>query len=305
MNDSNSLVSVVINCYNSQKYVKETIFSVINQSYKNFELVIIDNCSIDKTKEIIFSFNDNRIKYFSTVKNINLSSARNFALDNCNGDYIAFLDSDDCWLENKLKIQIDFLEKNLSYGGTFSNCFLMDAKSKNLGTYIKKFKKGSYFFSDLLRDYIVNLQTFVVRSKVLNKNNIKFDDCLKVAEDLDFILRISYFSNLYCDDNFLAKYRVHQNQDSFNLKSLFYEEEKYVINKIFLDYNLEIKDYFEEISLYTTNSVLKKININQQLDKNYNNKYDFQYKMLFKKLFFLFYIPSFLKIKILTFLNKI
>ena len=305
MNNSNSLVSVIVNCYNSQKYLEETICSVLDQAYINFELVIVDNCSVDKTKEIIFSFNDNRIKYFKTANNINLSSARNFALSKCKGTYIAFLDSDDIWLKNKLKNQIDFLEKNKKFGALFSNCFLIDSESKKIGTYIRKIEKGSYSFSDLIREYNVNLQTFIVRSDILLKNKIKFDNLLKVAEDLDFILRISYFSDLYCDENFLAKYRIHQNQDSYTYKSLFYEEEKYVLSQIFSDYSIKIKDYFEEISFYSTNSILKNINVNQQKNSKYINKHNVQYKIFIKKLIFLFYIPKFFKKYILMFLNKI
>ena len=157
----------------------------------------------------------------------------------------------------------------------------------------------------MIREYNVNLQTFIVRSDVLIKNKIKFDNILKVAEDLDFILRISYFSNLYCNENFLAKYRIHQNQDSYTFKSLFYEEEKYVLSQIFSDYSIKIKDYFEEISFYSINSVLKNINVNQQKNSEYITKYNLQYKIFIKKLIFLFYIPKFFRKYILMVLHKI
>lgn len=299
------LVSVIINCFNSEKYLRETISSVLNQSYKHFEVILVDNCSIDTTKEIIFSFNDPRLKYFSTSKNLNLSSARNFALNKATGKYYAFLDSDDLWLENKLKIQVSFLEKNPNYGGLFSSCFLINESSKTIGTYIRKFENSPYTFKDLLKNYIVNFQTFIVRSKILDEKQIKFDDSLKLAEDIDFVLRLSYFSDLYCFEEFLAKYRIHENQDSFNYKTSFFDEEKYVLNKIFIDYSLELKDYFEEFTLYSMNCLIKNMNANQISTGAYTIKNQSNYNLILKKLFFVLHMPKFLKKIVLKILKKI
>ena len=97
-----------MNCYNGQRYLGEAIKSVINQTYKNWELIFYDNCSTDNSKEIFKSFNDKRLKYFKSKKKLRLYDARNMAIQKSTGKFITFLDTDDIWLKNKLKIQIQF-----------------------------------------------------------------------------------------------------------------------------------------------------------------------------------------------------
>ena len=88
---SKELVSVIINCRNCQKFLRDCIDSVIDQSYRNLEIIIVDNQSSDDTKSIIHSFKDKRIKYFKTNDYISLGAARNFALSKSNGEFIAFI----------------------------------------------------------------------------------------------------------------------------------------------------------------------------------------------------------------------
>ena len=105
------LVSVIMNCHNSQKYLKQSISSVINQSYKNWEIILWDNKSTDKSREIVKSFKNKKIKYFFSKKLTKLGKARNLAVKKAKGKYVAFIDTDDTWPKNKLKIQMNFLKK--------------------------------------------------------------------------------------------------------------------------------------------------------------------------------------------------
>lgn len=108
------LVSIITPSYNSEKYIRETIESVINQTYRNWELLITDDCSTDHTVEIIQAFckRDNRIKLFRLQKNSGAGAARNNSIRQANGVYMAFLDSDDLWLPSKLERQISFMYEN-------------------------------------------------------------------------------------------------------------------------------------------------------------------------------------------------
>ena len=115
---SQPLVSVIMNCYNSELYLKESIDSIYAQTYSNLEIIFWDNASTDKSSEIAKSY-DNKLKYFLAQKNTNLGEARNAALENAQGKYIAFLDCDDLFLENKLKSSCQW-------------CFLEFAKSAPL-----------------------------------------------------------------------------------------------------------------------------------------------------------------------------
>ena len=107
------LVSVIINCRNSEKYLSQCIDSVLIQTYTNYELIIVDNKSKDKTKTIIKSYNDSRIKYYYLKTKLNLGGARNFALKKSKGKYIAFIDSDDIWLDDKLEKTVNKFSKGI------------------------------------------------------------------------------------------------------------------------------------------------------------------------------------------------
>lgn len=114
------LVSVVMPAYNTGKYIKDSIESVLVQTYQNWELLIIDDASTDNTADVIASFNDSRIKYFKNEKNLGGALSRNRALREAKGKWIAFLDSDDIWLPEKLERQISFMQKN-DYAFTFTD----------------------------------------------------------------------------------------------------------------------------------------------------------------------------------------
>ena len=107
----NPLVSIIMNCHNGEKFLRQSIKSVLHQSYKNWELIFYDNCSSDNSKQIIKNFKDKRIKYLHSKIFLNLYHARNKAIQNTKGKYITFLDTDDWWEKNKLKKQIDFVKK--------------------------------------------------------------------------------------------------------------------------------------------------------------------------------------------------
>tara|TARA_B100000900_G_scaffold206406_1_gene175035 strand:- start:365 stop:1117 length:753 start_codon:yes stop_codon:yes gene_type:complete len=118
----NQLVSIITPCYNSENYINDCISSVINQSYQNWEMLIVDDKSTDKSSYLIdlFSKKDKRIIPFYLNENIGPSKARNFALKKAKGRYIAFLDSDDIWLPQKIELQINFMIKN-NHSFTFSS----------------------------------------------------------------------------------------------------------------------------------------------------------------------------------------
>lgn len=107
------LVSIIMPAYNSEKYIVESIESVISQTYKNWELIVVNDCSKDKTLEIIkkFSEKNDKIKIFNNEENKGVVFSRNLALKQSKGQYIAFLDSDDLWLEKKLEKQLELMKK--------------------------------------------------------------------------------------------------------------------------------------------------------------------------------------------------
>ena len=95
------LVSIIVNCFNGERYLKEALTSVLNQSYQNWEIIFWDNRSNDNSKNILNSFKDKRIKYFFAEKHTTLYQARNLAIQKSSGDLLAFIDADDLWEKNK------------------------------------------------------------------------------------------------------------------------------------------------------------------------------------------------------------
>ena len=113
--ENNGLVSIIMPSYNSEKYIKDSIESVLNQTYPFWELLIVDDCSTDQTVDIIKSFKDERIKLFQNEVNSGAAISRNWALREAKGKWIAFLDSDDLWLPTKLEEQLKFMVGNNCY----------------------------------------------------------------------------------------------------------------------------------------------------------------------------------------------
>lgn len=122
MNEINSygLVSIIMPCYNTSQYINSSIQSVIDQTYKNWELIIVDDCSTDNTVEIIKRYTDKRIYLFINDRNSGAAISRNRALKEAHGNYIAFLDSDDIWEKKKLELQLGFMKRN-GYSFTYTD----------------------------------------------------------------------------------------------------------------------------------------------------------------------------------------
>lgn len=118
-NSQNPVVTVIITTYNRSTMVSRAIQSVLNQTYSDFELIVVDDCSTDNTQEVVEAFHDRRLYYIRYNKNRGLAAARNTGIQKARGKYVAFLDDDDVWLPNRLAVQIEAAEKSSSEYGAF------------------------------------------------------------------------------------------------------------------------------------------------------------------------------------------
>ena len=143
------LVSIIMPSYNTGKYIADSIRSVQTQSYTNWELLIVDDCSVDNTVEVIKSFNEPRIRLFINTQNSGAAVSRNKALKAAKGKWIAFLDSDDLWQSDKLEKQIRFMEAN-DYHFSYTEYEEINAEGKNSGIVVtgpgRITKTGMYNF---------------------------------------------------------------------------------------------------------------------------------------------------------------
>lgn len=154
-------VSIVTPVYNAEKLISETIESVLNQTYSDFEMLIVDDCSTDNSKEIIKKYSniDKRIKYYSLQKNSGAAVARNKGIELSRGRYICFLDSDDLWTKTKLEEQLNFMkEKNIAF--SFTSYSLINEDSDDLNKIIKVPEKISY--EGLLKNTIIGCLTVMI-----------------------------------------------------------------------------------------------------------------------------------------------
>ena len=162
------LVSIITPVYNAERFLSETIKSVKEQTYKNWELLLVDDCSKDNSAKIIKEFNrtDDRIKYIKLEKNSGASISRNTGIRNAKGRFIAFVDSDDLWEPEKLEIQISYmLEKNLGF--TFTSYRYM----KENGVKTNKVAKAPFKinYNGLLKNTIIGCSTVVIDREIIGE----------------------------------------------------------------------------------------------------------------------------------------
>lgn len=204
------LVSVIMPAYNCEDYIGAALDSIINQSYRELEIIIIDDCSNDSTAEIVKEYKkeDNRIKYKKLNENSGAAIARNSALDIAKGTYIAFLDSDDIWLPGKLTKQISFMEQN-KYDFTCTNYSKINEKGFDLNKIIKTKLKNNY--NDILKNCPGN-STIIYNAKKLGK--VKIIDIKKRNDYVMWLEVIKRAKYLYSLDEVLSNHRIGLNSVS-------------------------------------------------------------------------------------------
>ena len=218
------LVSIIMNCHNGEKFLKEALNSILQQSYKNWELIFWDNKSTDKSKKIFKEFKDPRFKYFYTKKFYNLHQARNLAIKKAKGKFICFLDTDDYWTPTKLTLQIKKF-KNKSTNFVYGNCWLIKKNylfKKKI--YYSDYLPEGYILNDLLKKYTINLPTIMIRSTALKKLKFIFNEKFKIIGDFDLSIRLSENNKFKCLQEPTAFYRIHDNNFSSKNRSLEIKE---------------------------------------------------------------------------------
>lgn len=204
------LVSIITPCYNASLYIKDTIESVLNQTYENWELLVIDDCSTDNSAEIIKSYRDKRIRYYKTEKPSGSPALpRNIGIANSFGQYIAFLDSDDIWYPTKLESQLKYMcENNVDFVYSYYRRF---TSLDSPGGVIKS-PDYANLSSLKWRDYIPML-TIMLDKKIISE--VQFDN--KPKEDYIFLLKLFKKGIVaYNTKETVALYRISPNSRSSN-----------------------------------------------------------------------------------------
>ena len=224
--NSSPLVSIIIPTFNRSEYLPRAIGSVLKQTFKDFELIVVDDGSTDKTCQLLDSFSDPRIRYESQP-NRGVSSARNRGIRNSNGTFLSFLDSDDEWMPSKLEKQLEALEDNPDYMIVhteemwFRNGQRINQKNKHR-------KYGGWVFRHCLPLCVISPSSILMHRKIFSKIGL-FNESFPVCEDYELWLRLtSKYQVLFIDKPLLKKYGGHSGQlskkywgmDRFRVKAL-------------------------------------------------------------------------------------
>ena len=220
MNEDKPLVSIIVNCFNGSKYLKECIHSINNQDYENFEVIFWDNNSTDDSKVIYERFSDERYKYFNDGEHVNLYHARNKALKKTKGKLITILDVDDLWYPFKLTKQYKTLKENPDCGFCYSNFqILYENKNQLKKAYRYNLPSGN-LQKYLLKKYNVCISSLMFKKEIALANKLEFNNNFNMIGDLDFVLKFAGYSKGIGINKCTVIYRVHEN----NLTSLKYEK---------------------------------------------------------------------------------
>ena len=318
-------ISIIMPVYNSEKYLEATLSSILEQTYSNWELIIIDDCSNDNSFNIIkrIAKSDSRIKVYQNKKNLGICGNRNRGLEYATGDYIVFCDDDDLFETNLLKDNVEILLQNpkvdmIKFGRKLVCVDSNDKEFSSISTYmdvvgeLTSRTKYSKYFLVRKSDVLYNLWNGFYRRSLIEENHIKFDEDMKFgSEDADF----SYSFYLKSQVIYLNP-KVYYNHYKRNASST---SRKFNVNKIFsiiktaqhefqiwehINFNDIHNQYYRIVS---TNININNIMLNQifhfQSDMNYQERKS-MYKVLYQQLLSDRYIVNFQIIKMLWQYNK-
>ena len=227
---SEKKISIIMNCFNGEKFLNESINSLLNQTYKNWELIFFDNKSTDKSANIVKNLNDKRIKYYRSNNKIKLGLARKKALDKANGEFIAFLDTDDIWEKNKLNLQLKtFKDKKVGFSIT-NSIFFNEKKEKLFSPFSRSFKKKVFY--KLIENYFISFETVIIRKSFLKKLDHSIDHQFNIIHDMDLLIRLSEICEMSYLPLALSKWRMREKSLSFNSFNVIIKEKKILIKKL-------------------------------------------------------------------------
>lgn len=250
--------SIITITYNRAHLIGDTIQSVLNQSYQNFEHIIVDDGSTDNTQEIINSFKDDRIRYFKLQKNGNLNTLRNFGIEKSDGEIIAILDSDDLWALNKLETIISVFNTNAEVNFILHNIQYFKEVS-NLEKPYYSFENNFYekAAKEVLLFKLLPFPVFVFKKEIINKVGLLNE---KYYESLqDFLFKVAVVYKIFYINDCLTKIRIHQNNIHTNEKKpryKYFTDYYFTVSKLLFQKKISWVLYLKGMFLNTKNLII-------------------------------------------------
>ena len=218
----NPLVSVLISSYNQREFIESTITSVLNQTYPNIEIIIIDDASTDGSQEIIIkissNFEEEQVKLIQKPKNEGVTYCRNIGLSKSSGKYICFLDGDDVYLPEKISTQVDYMESNQGWNVTYHDASVFNSTNgESIFCYSDRFGAGNGTVNDLISKGMY-IQFGSLMFRINNIELLDFDTHLSISDDWLFTIDVLMAGdqNFFYIDKVLSKYRRHSTNITLN-----------------------------------------------------------------------------------------
>lgn len=230
-------VSVIIPSLNGDRWIEYAIKSILNQTYFNYEIIVVDGGSTDKTESIVKSYG-NRISFISKP-GLKTTAAHNVGIETARGDLICFLDVDDEWVENKLELQVAEILKNPELGLIYSDCYQINETGQIIGRFNPPMLNKIDFLKTLYIRNIIPNPTIMVPKKCFEAIN-GYDETMLYCEDYDMWMRIALKYDVLCIPTPLAKWRIHDVNRSFHEDNWIYENK---LTDRFELFNPEFKKY--------------------------------------------------------------
>ena len=239
-----SKVSVIMPVYNGERYIREAIKSILNQTYKNFELLIIDDCGQDKSMDIVRAYAkiDDRIRIIYNRSNKGIAYSRNVGLDVCDGEYIAIMDDDDYAFNYRLSKQVEFLDNNPQYDVVGGKAKWIDGEGRVIKPEIDLLKDEKKIKTMFLFFNIFNKSEFMFRKEIVDKYNIRYEDGLLGMEDFKFWIRVSKISAISNIDDLILLHRMTPNNETNRVMNEKQDERKELFSSL-QRYSLELSGF--------------------------------------------------------------
>jgi glycosyltransferase involved in cell wall biosynthesis len=235
-------VSIIINCHNGERHLKEAIDSIYSQTFGDWEIIFFDNSSTDGSAVIAKQY-DNRLKYKLNNNLIPLGAARKLAVELASGEWVAFLDVDDKWYENKLKCQLDALE-GTGYVACYAGIREITEKGNKIRDILPAHSSGN-IFKGLLQQFDVNMVTPMFKREIVLKYGITFDPEITASEEYNFFVRISAKGEFLVQRKLLGEYRVSPGSLTDRQIKYWARERRHTLNSLEIE-NEGIKAKFPE-----------------------------------------------------------
>ena len=268
MKEEKPLISIIINCFNGEKYLEECLNSVKKQDYEDYEVIFWDNNSTDDSKIIYERFSDERFKYFNDNFHVNLYHARNKALKKTKGKFITFLDVDDLWHPFKLSKQIKTFKENPDYGFCYSNFQFLDENKNQFRKAINYNLPAGYIQSYLLKKYDVCMSSLMFKKEIALKNKLEFNHNFNMIGDYDFVIKFASYTKGIGINKSMVTYRKHEkNLSLLKYKKHIQERNEWFHNEMKAkNFTIKELEFFKNETNYQEFYMsLNKVNLKTQL----------------------------------------